>query len=208
MTSEWAMVVLTGIYVVATILICLFNYGSTKASKAQAAEMRRQFDEDNRPYIAVELIYERKIFFGLRFSNHGKRLANHVRIQFNQKFIDSINEPNFKNVLEQTKGKECIIGIGQHYDIFFGSNEFRRNPDKAAISGQITYTDGNNTYDESFDIDFNSYATIYSVDTDTDDLLKELKAHTRELKELKDAVKTLNITLKSISPDIPNDEEK
>ena len=90
MTSEWAMVVLTGIYVVATIFICLFNYGSTKASKAQAAEMRRQFDEDNRPYITVELIYERKVFFGLRFSNHGKRLANHVRIQFNQEFIDSI----------------------------------------------------------------------------------------------------------------------
>lgn len=205
MTSEWAMVVLTGIYVVATILICLFNYGSTNASKAQAAEMRRQFDEDNRPYITVELIYERRVFFGLRFSNHGKRLANHVSIQFNQEFIDSINEPNFKNVLEQTKGKECIIGIGQHYDIFFGSDEFRRNPDKAAISGQISYTDGNRSYEESFNIDFDSYATIYSVDTDADDLKKEMKAQTKELKGIKDALKELNETLQTFSQNSSED---
>ena len=68
------MVVLTAIYVLATILICYYNYGATKASRDQAAEMRRQYEEDNRPYITVELIYERKVFYGLRFSNHGKRV--------------------------------------------------------------------------------------------------------------------------------------
>ena len=62
------MVVLTAIYVLATILICYYNYGATKASRDQAAEMRRQYEEDNRPYITVELIYERKAFYGLRFS--------------------------------------------------------------------------------------------------------------------------------------------
>jgi len=205
LTSEWAMVVLTGIYVVATILICLFNFGSAKASKAQAAEMRRQFDEDNRPYITVELIYERRVFLGLRFSNHGKRLANHVSIQFNQEFIDSINEPQFKNVLEQAKGKECIIGIGQHYDIFFGSDKFRKNPDKAAISGQISYTDGNRPYEESFNIDFDSYATIYSVDTDADDLKKEMKAQTKELKAIREALKELNETLQAFSQNSSED---
>ena len=58
--TDWAMVVLTAIYVLATILICYYNYGATKASRDQAAEMRRQYEEDNRPYITVELIYERK----------------------------------------------------------------------------------------------------------------------------------------------------
>ena len=55
--TDWAMVVLTAIYVLATILICYYNYGATKASRDQAAEMRRQYEEDNRPYITVELIY-------------------------------------------------------------------------------------------------------------------------------------------------------
>ena len=67
--ADWAMVVLTAIYVLATILICYFNYRSTKASREQAAEMRRQYEEENRPYITVELIYERKAIYGLRFSN-------------------------------------------------------------------------------------------------------------------------------------------
>lgn len=65
--TDWAMVVLTAIYVLATILICYYNYGATKASRDQAAEMRRQYEEDNRPYITVELIYERKVFYGCVF---------------------------------------------------------------------------------------------------------------------------------------------
>lgn len=54
------MVVLTAIYVLATILICYYNYGATKASRDQAAEMRRQYEEDNRPYITVELMSEKR----------------------------------------------------------------------------------------------------------------------------------------------------
>lgn len=199
MTPEEAMVVLTGIYVLATIFICLFNYGSAKASKDQLAEMRRQFDEDNRPYITVELIYERRAFYGLRFSNHGKRVANHVRIELDQAFLDSVTEPSFKQALDKTKGKECIIGIGQHYDLFFGSNEFRKSNNKVALSGKVVYNDGKLTYTEPFSVDFDSYATIYSVNTDADDMLKEIKAQTRELKGIKDALKELNTTLKTIT---------
>lgn len=199
MTPEEAMVVLTGIYVLATIFICLFNYGSAKASKDQLAEMRRQFDEENRPYITVELIYERRTFYGLRFSNHGKKVANHVRIELDQAFLDSVTEPSFKQALDKTKGKECIIGIGQHYDLFFGSNEFRKSNNKVALSGNVIYNDGKLTYIEPFSVDFDSYATIYSVNTDADDMLKELKVQTRELKGIKDALKELNTTLKTIT---------
>ncbi len=54
------MVALTAVYVVATILICYFNYRSANASREQAAEMRRQYDAENRPYITTELIYEKQ----------------------------------------------------------------------------------------------------------------------------------------------------
>lgn len=189
--ADWAMVVLTAIYVLATILICYFNYGSTKASREQTAEMRRQYEEENRPYITVELIYERKAFYGLRFSNHGKRLADHVRIQLDQAFLDSLNEPSFRATLERAKGKECIIGIGQHYDLYFGTNKFRENTEKTALSGQVTYQDGSRTYTEAFSIDFNSYATFFSVNSDADDFLKEMRAQTKELKGIKEALQQL-----------------
>ena len=185
------MVVLTAIYVLATIFICYFNYGSTKASREQAAEMRRQYEEENRPYITVELIYERKAFYGLRFSNHGKRLADHVRIQLDQAFVDSLNEPSFRATLERTKGKECIIGIGQHYDLYFGTNKFRENTEKSALSGQVTYQDGSRTYTEAFSIDFDSYATFFSVNSAADDFLKEMRAQTKELKGIKEALQQL-----------------
>lgn len=189
--ADWAMVVLTAIYVLATIFICYFNYGSTKASREQAAEMRRQYEEENRPYITVELIYERKAFYGLRFSNHGKRLADHVRIQLDQAFVDSLNEPSFRATLERTKGKECIIGIGQHYDLYFGTNKFRENTEKSALSGQVTYQDGSRTYTEAFSIDFDSYATFFSVNSAADDFLKEMRAQTKESKGIKEALQQL-----------------
>lgn len=189
--ADWAMVVLTAIYVLATIFICYFNYGSTKASREQAAEMRRQYEAENRPYITVELIYERKAFYGLRFSNHGKRLADHVRIQLDQAFVDSLNEPSFRATLERTKGKECIIGIGQHYDLYFGTNKFRENTEKSALSGQVTYQDGSRTYTEAFSIDFDSYATFFSVNSAADDFLKEMRAQTKELKGIKEALQQL-----------------
>lgn len=189
--ADWAMVVLTAIYVLATIFICYFNYGSTKASREQAAEMRRQYEEENRPYITVELIYERKAFYGLRFSNHGKRLADHVRIQLDQAFVDSLNEPSFRATLERTKGKECIIGIGQHYDLYFGTNKFRENTEKSALSGQVTYQDGSRTYTEAFSIDFDSYATFFSVNSAADDFVKEMRAQTKELKGIKEALQQL-----------------
>lgn len=189
--ADWAMVVLTAIYVLATIFICYFNYGSTKASREQAAEMRRQYEEENRPYITVELIYERKAFYGLRFSNHGKRLADHVRIQLDQAFVDGLNEPSFRATLERTKGKECIIGIGQHYDLYFGTNKFRENTEKSALSGQVTYQDGSRTYTEAFSIDFDSYATFFSMNSAADDFLKEMRAQTKELKGIKEALQQL-----------------
>lgn len=202
--ADWAMVVLTAIYVLATILICYFNYGSTKASREQAAEMRRQYEEENRPYITVELIYERKAFYGLRFSNHGKRLADHVRIQLDQAFLDSLNEPSFRATLERAKGKECIIGIGQHYDLYFGTNKFRENTEKTALSGQVTYQDRSRTYTEAFSIDFDSYATFFSVNSDADDFLKEMRAQTKELKGIKEALQQL-VEISHSNSDDPDD---
>lgn len=39
MTADWAMVIITGIYVVATIFICWANIKTAKASKEQLKEM-------------------------------------------------------------------------------------------------------------------------------------------------------------------------
>ena len=42
--TDWLMVIITAIYVVATIIICYFNGKSAKAAKMQTDEMIRQYN--------------------------------------------------------------------------------------------------------------------------------------------------------------------
>jgi hypothetical protein len=124
----------------------------------------------------------------LRFTNHGRRIANHVHIDLKQDFLNCL-ESTFKAQLEKQKGKECIIGIGQHYDLPIGSNEFRNNPNKALLSCHISYTDEHKSYCEGLDIDFDMYATFFSSKSDTELFLEEMKEQTKELQKISTEVK-------------------
>ena len=47
-TTDWLMVIITSIYVIATILICYYNHKSATAAHDQAVEMRKQHEEERR----------------------------------------------------------------------------------------------------------------------------------------------------------------
>ena len=55
--TEWLMIIITAIYVVATILICIANFKSAKATREQVDETRKQHEETLRlqtmPYLQV-----------------------------------------------------------------------------------------------------------------------------------------------------------
>ena len=53
MLTEWLMVIITAIYVVATIFICIYNGKSANAAKKQTEEMIKQFNSVNRPMVTV-----------------------------------------------------------------------------------------------------------------------------------------------------------
>ena len=113
--------VITFVYVVATIAICVANIQSANASKKQLREMQKQYADENRPRIEVEFLYERRAFYGLRFINHGKETAQNVEIRLSDEFIDSLGNTNFSELLKKQKGKKCVIGVDQHYDLFFAN---------------------------------------------------------------------------------------
>lgn len=46
--ADWLMVIITTVYVIATIFICIANFRSAKATRDQIAESQRQFDESRR----------------------------------------------------------------------------------------------------------------------------------------------------------------
>lgn len=158
---------ITLVYVVATIFICRANIRSAEATREQVAEARRQYEEEHRPYIAYQFIYERRTWYGMRFTNYGRRVATHVRICLDKAFLDSITEGVFYKGLYDLQSQEFVLGVGQSYDIFFGADDFRGIQNKCPIRGTISYHDAalEENYLEAFEIDFEKYSLINSGPT-------------------------------------------
>ena len=192
MTADWVMVIITGIYVIATIFICWANMKTAKVSKEQLEEAQRQFAETNRPVIELEFHYIRRTWYIVRFSNRGKLTAQHVKINLEQGFVDSLPEEAMRRELERIKGKECIIGAGQHYDLYIGSNQFRGNPNMKPLTGTIEYESQGKTYQSDLFVDMEHYMTFFSSTTDEEDLLKSVKKIADELESIKQILSIQN----------------
>lgn len=188
MNAEWTMVIITGIYVVATVFICWANFKSANASKEQLKEMQKQYAETNRPLIELEFHYSRRTWYLARFVNHGNLTAQHVRISLNQSFIDSLPEESFRNELKRITGRECIIGVGQHYDLFIGSNKLRGNPNMMPLTGTINYEAQGKEYKSDLFVDLEHYMTFFSSTTDEEDLLKSVNKISDQLKGIRQAL--------------------
>ena len=185
MTADWVMVIITGVYVIATIFICWANIKAANASKEQLREMQREFAETNKPNIELEFHYSRRTWYIARFVNRGNLSAQHVKINLDQEFIGSLPEESMKKELERIKGKECIIGAGQHYDLYIGSNQLRGNPNMKPLTGTIEYKAQGETYQSDLYVDLENYMTFFSSTTDEEDLLKSMKKIGDELKGIK-----------------------
>ena len=185
MNSEWIMVIITRIYVIATIIICWANIKSANASKEQLEEMQKQYAETNRPLIELEFQYSRRTWYIARFVNHGNLTAQRVKISLDQAFIDSVPEEPFRNELERIKGKECIIGVGQHYDLFIGGNKLRGNPNMTPLTGTIKYEAQGKEYESDLFVDLEHYMTFFSATTDEEDLLKSMNKISDQLKGIR-----------------------
>ena len=184
MITDWIMVAITFVYVVATVFICYFNYQSAKATRKQLEEMKKQYKEENRPNIQVEFIFERQMWYIIRFINHGKLTAQDVNIQLTQEFIDSLPQAEFRSTLNRQKDKKCIIGVGQHYDLFIGSRILRENPNMIPVKGVVTYQSNGMKYSSDIYIDLENYMTIFKSSNDHDDLMKAMENVTKELKNI------------------------
>ena len=190
--TDWLMVGITFVYAVVTVLILIANNKSAKIAKEQVDEMQREFEESNRPRIEVELQLINRCAIVLRFCNNGRLTAKHVRIAFDDECIDSLPEKEFAEQLRNQKGKECIIGAGQHYDMFLGTRALIK-AEKKPIEGYFTYTynDCDKTITEDFYIDIDNYNTFFTMDDDTDKLLKTLREHTKEIKGIKEVLEKI-----------------
>ena len=188
--TDCLMVIITTVYAGVTIFIMLANRKSAKVAQEELREMKRQYEEDNRPFIEAEFCFERRKWFIFRLVNHGKRNAQHVKFEFDEEFINSLPEKEFRQLLEKQNNKECIIGVGQHHDIYIATNKLINSTNKKPITGWVKYQDEKKEYEVPIFIDIENYATFMSVDVE-EPLIKEVKNISKEIEQLKCAVEEL-----------------
>jgi len=190
--TDWLMVIITAVYVIATIAIWIANNKTAKASKLQLEEMKRQFAEDNRPKIEMEFCFEKRTWFYIKFVNNGRLTAQHVKIELSQDFIDSIDEDSFKSVLNKINGKECIIGVGQHYNLYIGSNKLKDNHNIKPVNGFITYESNGKVYKDTIFLDLEQYMTFFSSNTEEETMIKSIKGIERSLASINNRLNSMN----------------
>ena len=79
--------------------------------------------------------------------------------------------------------------------MFIGANKYRDNPRKVPAKGVVKYMSDSHPYESEFDIDLENYATIFSVNSEQEDLSDRIKKQTSVLKEIKGELKEINYSL-------------
>lgn len=190
-TAEWAMVIITAIYVLATILIFLANKKSVRVAQEQVEEMRREFDENNRPRVEVELDLKQRVMYALRFTNRGAKTAYNVKINLNSDFLDSTKGLYGADQLADQVGRDCIIGIGQEYELFLFDVKQKKNDTLLPVSGSIHYEADGKEYNDSFSIDIRNYMTFFSCETENEKLLELIDKQNAEISRLNETISVL-----------------
>ena len=89
--NGFIMAVLTLVYVLATIFICISNGRAASATRAQIQESKEQFRKANRPNIIPCFTVVEGQLFCLTFRNIGNEVAKRVRITINEKWLECVD---------------------------------------------------------------------------------------------------------------------
>lgn len=187
--TDWIMIIITAIYVIATILICIFNYRSVNAIREQVAECKRQFDESNRAFVTVSFETIRSGLIVLHIQNHGNRIAKNVQIKIEKSFVENIQDKGFKQGVEKLCKSKFILGIGQSWYICIGSHFQLEQIGEKYLHIDIQYSDNVSSYSEVTDIDLTQFfwALIYA--SPLEDIYQQVKEMNKYQKSISDTLK-------------------
>lgn len=100
--------ILTLLTVVATFITCWCNFASARATRAQVEEMRRQYNEENRPYIGAELTYVRRTFYGIKFINMGSSRRITLKFILTKTLLTVFQRQYIKHFSESKKDESAL----------------------------------------------------------------------------------------------------
>lgn len=180
--TDWLMLIITFVYVVATIFICVANIKSARATKAQLAESQKQFKESNRPYITCEYILTNRMFCGIRLCNYGNQVARNLKIKINMEFFNSLTEDGFENFPKINDSVYTIVGIGQSFDFYFSS--VKNKPVEVPLTAKVIYEGSEDSYEEVFEFDLAKQLPVESVESDAEKYMNLIKEQNQILSKI------------------------
>ena len=202
--TDWLMVIITGIYVIATIAICWANIKSAKATREQVAEAKRQFEESNRAFVTVTFEIVRSGVLVLQIKNEGHRIAEKVKIRLSPEFIANLPDGFVKNHAEILCNTAFTLGIGQTKYLHLGGNLQLKDIAKELLSVEISYQDSFSEYNETSIIDLTQYFWQLLYESPTADAYQEMKKISKELQSINRSLQHIDRHLQSYESEANN----
>ena len=167
--------IVTFVYVLATIAICVANIRTANVSHKQLAEARKQFEEENRAFISVNIELVRNALIALHIVNIGRRVANDVKITVEPQFFENLPDEFDRNNLNRLSKSSFTLGIGQSfYTSVCGSNELEKLTINL-MQLNITYSDSVSQYEETTLVDLSQYYWALLYQSPLEDTRQELR---------------------------------
>lgn len=169
--TDWLMVIITAIYVVATIFICVFNGRSakaaneqTEAARNQTKEMIDQFKAVNRPFVTIRFDIIRSGLLCFIIENEGPLPAHNVQVKINDDFLDNIDADD-KSRLEELNDATFYLASHQKLTVCLGGQPSFVNISKVVAKFDISYDE----FEEHTEIDLNQYKFLIVYNSPVED---------------------------------------
>lgn len=177
--TDWLMVIITAIYVVATILICIYNGKSaeaakeqTYAAKRQIEEMIKQYNESNRPMVTIRFEVIRSGLLCFILENIGPVAATDVQINLNTEFLDNIEKYVEKSTLREITKSHLFLSSHQKLYIPLAGQQDYSKIAEVVAEFNITY---NEKYSECTQINLWEYRFMLLYNSELEDISQHLK---------------------------------
>lgn len=171
--SAWTVFWATYLSAIASFAMVFVTWKTLKQNSQQLNELKRQWEEDNRPRIYPRIIVYNKAFF-LELFNSGRTDAFDVDININQIFIDNLSEKG-KDSINDWINSPFFIKAGKSVYAYIGwCEEIVKNWKSINFNLEIE-----GTYNEIYKIDFSLPVSQFTkrnmvVRTPTEHALEEL----------------------------------
>jgi hypothetical protein len=173
--TDWLMVIITAVYVLATIIICIINSQANKLT-------RKQIEESNRPIITIYFEIIRSELMCFVIENIGKSSARNVAVQINNSFVENLPDAEMKTGLLKLSSPRLYLGSGQKLFVPLGPQlHFDKVSSELALI-KVTYND---IYETDIEIDISQYGWTLLYKSAADDSAQYLKKISNSINQKK-----------------------